>query len=41
MLTFLQAYGDLDREYKYKGSERSGVEIGPGAGPDEEKLRRR
>jgi monoamine oxidase len=39
MLTFLQAYGDLDREYKYKGSERSGVEVGPGAGPDEERLR--
>ena len=39
MLAFLQTYGDLDRNYKFKGSERSGVEIGPGAGPDEEKLR--
>ncbi len=39
MLAFLQTYGDLDRDYKFKGSERSGVEIGPGAGLDEEKLR--
>ncbi len=39
MLAFLQTYGDLDRDYKFKGSERSGVDIGPGAGPDEEKLR--
>jgi monoamine oxidase len=39
MLAFLQTYGDLDTHYKYRGSERSGVEIGPGAGPDEEKLR--
>ena len=39
MLAFLQTYGDLGRDYKYTGSERSGVDIGPGAGPDEEKLR--
>ncbi len=39
MLAFLQTYGDLDKNYKYTGSERSGVDIGPGAGPDEEKLR--
>jgi monoamine oxidase len=39
MLAFLRTYGDLDREYKYKGSERSGVDILPGAGPDEEQLR--
>ena len=39
MLDFLQTYGDLDKDYKFKGSERSGPEIYPGAGPDVEKLR--
>jgi monoamine oxidase len=38
MLAFLQTYGDLGKDYKYTGSERSGVDIGPGAGPDEEKI---
>jgi len=39
MLDFLRTYGDLDKSYKYTGSERSGFIVGPGAGPDEEKLR--
>jgi len=38
MLAFLQTYGDLDRDYKYTGSERSGLDVAPGAGPDEEKI---
>jgi monoamine oxidase len=38
MLAFLQTYGDLDKNYKYTGSERSGLDIAPGAGPDEEKI---
>lgn len=38
MLAFLQTYGDLDKDYKYVGSERSGLDIAPGAGPDEEKI---
>ena len=39
MLAFLKNYGDLQSDYSYKGSERSGLAIAPGAGPDEEKLR--
>ena len=39
MLVFLKTYGDLQPNYKYTGSERSGVAVGPGAGPEEEKLR--
>ena len=39
MLDFLQSYGDLSKDYSYKGSERSGFIAPPGAGPDEEKLR--
>jgi monoamine oxidase len=39
MLAFLKKYGDLQSDYSYKGSERSGLAIDPGAGPDEEKLR--
>jgi len=38
MLAFLQTYGDLDKNYKYVGSERSGVDVAPGAGPDVEKI---
>jgi monoamine oxidase len=39
MLTFLRFYGDLQPDYSYTGSERSGVENLPGAGPDAEVLR--
>jgi len=39
MLDFLQTYGDLSSDYSYKGSERSGFILPPGAGPEEEKLR--
>lgn len=39
MLEFLQDFGDLNRTFQYKGSERSGFVKGPGAGPDEEELR--
>ena len=38
MLAFLKTYGDLDTDYRYKGSERSGVDLPPGAGPDVEKI---
>ncbi|QNI30217.1 FAD-dependent oxidoreductase [Alloacidobacterium dinghuense] len=37
MLDFLQTYGDLTNDYSYKGSQRSGFVVSPGAGPDEEK----
>jgi len=39
MLTFLREYGDLDRDMKFKGSERSGALKLPGAGEDAEQLR--
>lgn len=39
MLAFLKTYGDLQPDYSYTGSERSGVEKLPGAGPDAEVLR--
>ena len=32
MLAFLRKYGDLTAEYKFKGSERSGFKVYPGAG---------
>jgi monoamine oxidase len=32
MLAFLKKYGDLTPEYKFKGSERSGYKVYPGAG---------
>jgi monoamine oxidase len=39
MLAFLKIYGDLQPNYSYTGSERSGVDKLPGAGPDGEVLR--
>jgi monoamine oxidase len=33
MLTFLRQYGDLSPDYFYKGSDRSGYKVLPGAGP--------
>jgi monoamine oxidase len=39
MLAFLRIYGDLQPNYSYTGSERSGVAKLPGAGPDAEVLR--
>ncbi len=33
MLAFLLEYGDLSPEYVFKGSERSGFKVYPGAGP--------
>lgn len=39
MLDFLSKYGDLQNDYTYKGSERSGFIAPPGAGPRNEKLR--
>lgn len=39
MLEFLLKYGDLQSDYSYKGSERSGFSVAPGAGPQVEKLR--
>jgi monoamine oxidase len=39
MLAFLERYGDLQPDYSYKGSERSGLITMPGAGPNVEKLR--
>ena len=39
MLAFLKQYGDLSKDFSYKGSERSGFVSPPGAGSDEEKLR--
>jgi monoamine oxidase len=33
MLTFLRSYGDLQSDYSYTGSERSGFTVFPGAGP--------
>ncbi|MDT7810994.1 MAG: monoamine oxidase, partial [Acidobacteriaceae bacterium] len=33
MLTFLRQYGDLSPDYLYKGSDRSGYKVLPGAGP--------
>src|SRR5215475_5386441 len=38
MLDFLQQYGDLNKDYSYTGSSRSGYLFPPGAGPDEEKV---
>ena len=40
MLAFLERYGDLQDDHSYQGSERSGLIAMPGAGPNEEKLRR-
>ena len=39
MLTFLKTYGDLQPDYSYTGSERSGVAKFPGAGSEAEALR--
>ena len=39
LLDFLQQYGDLNKNYSYTGSSRSGYLFPPGAGPDEEKVR--
>jgi monoamine oxidase len=39
MLAFLKIYGDLQPDYSYTGSERSGVVKLPGAGMDSEVLR--
>ena len=39
MLGFLRAYGDLEGDLSYRGSERAGVGRPPGAGPDDEELR--
>jgi monoamine oxidase len=39
MLDFLTKFGDLQSDYSYKGSQRSGFIAPPGAGPNEEKLR--
>jgi len=39
MIAFLKQYGDLSKDFTYKGSQRSGFFSPPGAGPDEEKLR--
>ena len=32
MLSFLRKYGDLTPEYKFKGTERAGFKVAPGAG---------
>ncbi|MFT4114623.1 flavin monoamine oxidase family protein [Silvibacterium sp.] len=39
MLDFLSYYGDLQKDYSYTGSERSGVVTMPGAGASPEALR--
>lgn len=39
MIEFLRAYGPLDADLLYKGSNRAGVRQLPGAGPQEEILR--
>ena len=39
LLAFLRSFGDLTSDYAYKGSERSGVSLLPGAGDVVEKLR--
>jgi monoamine oxidase len=39
MLEFLRTYGDLSPDYFYKGSERSGYEVLPGAGEEAGKIR--
>jgi monoamine oxidase len=39
MLEFLRTYGDLSPDYFYKGSERSGYEVMPGAGEKAGKVR--
>src|SRR5580698_8315981 len=35
MLAFLREYGDLTQDYVFKGSQRSGFKVYPGAGPAE------
>ena len=39
MIEFLKAYGDLDGDLKYKGSERAGLKKFPGAGDEVAELR--
>ena len=39
MLEFLRTYGDLSPDYFYKGSERSGYKVMPGAGPQDLQVR--
>ena len=39
MLAFLVKYGDLNTDYKFKGSERSGFKVFPGAGDVEGVMR--
>jgi monoamine oxidase len=39
MIEFLKAYGDLDGDLQYKGSERAGLKKLPGAGDDIAELR--
>ncbi len=35
MLTFLRQYGDLQPDYRFTGTERSGFRVTPGAGPQD------
>lgn len=35
MLTFLRQYGDLQPDYRFTGTERSGFKVEPGAGPQD------